>query len=185
MDTMHIQLRVWTTQPSTLLREVMCHQYDPALIEADELVKHSRFNGLFVIFRLSEAQCCALEDTTAHLNLRHERCQDTLWYDTRWYPNNNPYEMGAHDAEIDMWHVKTLAYPHCYEVLTPQSLRTMEETSPQEALMNRTLRIRQALERLNAISAEQRNTEVIQMMTRYEGYLARVHQEFPHLARSR
>ena len=164
MDTTHIQLKVWTARPSELLCEVI-HQH----------------NGLFVIFlRLTEAQNSALEGVAAHLGLRYERCQLDHLYDTRWHPNNNPHDMGTHDAEIDMWEFLSAAYPRQYIVLD-QNPRTVQENSPKEALKNRVLGIREILDALSAIPVEQRRPEDIKLIAHNEGYLERVRQEFPHL----
>lgn len=181
MDTMQTQLKIWTRRPGVLLREVM-RQRDLALTEANELAKHSRFNGLFVIFlRLSEAQKNVLEGVAAHLELRYERCQIDHLYDTRWYPNNNPHDMGAHDAEIDMWHYKTLVYPRQYGLLDWKNPRIVQENSPQEALENSVLRIRQVLDELSAIPVEQQRPEDIKLIAHNQGYLERVRQEFPQV----
>ena len=185
MDTIHIQLKVWTTRPSELLREVM-RKPDLALTEVEELVKHSRFNGLFVIFfRLSEAQNDAMEGVAAHLRLRYERSQDSFLYDTRWYPNKDPYDQGAHDAEIDLWHFITLTYPRQYDLLdweNPEHSRRVQENAPQEALVNRVQGIRQVLDKLSAIPASSQSPEARKTIAHHEGYLHRVRQEFPSLA---
>lgn len=180
-DMSAMQLKVWTRRPSELLREVV-GPGDQGQPEADELVKHGSFNGLFVIFmHLSEAQFHALEDAAARLSLKYDASQQADYihqYDTRWYPKGTAYERGMHDAEIDVWHFKTITYPHRYGLITPTHLLEVQENTPQEAIMNRAARMWQVLDQLNAIPEHERSPDARDMIAHHEGYLKRVQESY-------
>jgi|SRR5579862_3133393 len=176
-----MQLKVWTAKPSDLLREGVS-QHSLSRQDADALVKHSRFNGLFVVFfRLCEAHYRALEGIAAHLGLQSEQCQVTRLFDTRWYPSGDPRERGIHDAEIDLWHFKRIDYPRTYHFFDDQDTWEVQEHSPDEAIQNRVLLIREVVDEINEIPLHDQTQDTQKMLAHHEGYLERVRQEFPDL----
>jgi hypothetical protein len=186
-DMSAMQITIWTPRPSELLREV-ARQYGQSQRDADELVKHGKFNGLFTIFTgLSEAQFCTLENAAARLSLQYgnQQANDAVMFDTRWYPSGTAYDKGMHDAEIDLWHFKRIEYPRTYHLIDAQNVWSVQENSPREAIANSISRIQQVLDQLNAIPEHQQSPEARDMMAHHEGYLKRVQESYELTVHSR